>query len=102
MNPITPAQAKAQKHQVIPDYVIEAFNSCILKNIKAGGTAQFTQKEVVTEIISKAPEGTDKRSISANNWLDIELCFEAAGWRVEYDKPGYNETYDATFTFTPR
>jgi hypothetical protein len=44
MNPITPAQAKAQKHQVIPDYVIDAFNSCILKNLKSDGSAQIYSK----------------------------------------------------------
>jgi hypothetical protein len=36
MNPITPAQAKAQKRQVIPDYVIDAFNSCILEESSIG------------------------------------------------------------------
>lgn len=31
--------------------------------------------------------------------LDVEDVYRAAGWEVTYDKPGYNETYDATFTF---
>ncbi len=31
--------------------------------------------------------------------LDVEPSYRAEGWEVEYDKPGYNETYEATFTF---
>jgi hypothetical protein len=33
-------------------------------------------------------------------WLNIEPVYAEFGWVVEYDKPGYNESYDATFEFT--
>lgn len=33
-------------------------------------------------------------------YLDIEETYRKAGWSVVYDKPGYNETYDAFYTFT--
>jgi hypothetical protein len=102
MNPITPAQAKAQKRQVIPDYVIDAFNSCILENLQSDGSAKVPQEKVIEKILSLSSEETCRQTIFDNHWLDIELCFSVAGWRVEYDKPGYNETYDATFTFTPK
>ena len=32
--------------------------------------------------------------------MDIESIYRADGWGVYYDKPGYNETYTATFEFT--
>lgn len=31
--------------------------------------------------------------------LDIEEVYRKAGWVVSYDKPAYNENYDAIFTF---
>ena len=30
---------------------------------------------------------------------DIEDIFREAGWKVTYDKPAYNESYDAYFKF---
>ena len=30
------------------------------------------------------------------------ILFEEAGWNVQYDKPGYNENYDAYFKFTEK
>lgn len=35
-------------------------------------------------------------------WLNVEYLFRAAGWEVQYDKPGYNETYEAYFTFSKK
>lgn len=29
-------------------------------------------------------------------------AYQAAGWKITYDKPGHNETYNATFTFAKR
>ncbi len=34
-------------------------------------------------------------------WLNVEELYRAQGWTVTYDKPGYNESYPATFTFAP-
>jgi hypothetical protein len=40
--------------------------------------------------------------VYAKGWLNFEAIYEEAGWKVVYDKPGYNETYDANFTFTKK
>lgn len=34
------------------------------------------------------------------HWLNFEGAYRRAGWKVEFDKPGYNESYPATFKFT--
>ena len=35
--------------------------------------------------------------------MDIEPVFEQAGWKVDFDRPGYNEgPYDAYFQFTKK
>jgi len=40
-----------------------------------------------------------KNDIFEKNFLDFESVFRNVGWSVEYDKPGYCESYDAFFTF---
>lgn len=32
----------------------------------------------------------------------VKLVYEQYGWSVEYDRPGYNETYSTSFTFKPK
>lgn len=43
--------------------------------------------------------GLSRQEIFDNRLLDVEDVFRSQGWKVEYDKPGYNESYPATFTF---
>ena len=43
-----------------------------------------------------------RQTVFDNGWLDVEEAHRAAGWRVEYDKPAYNESYDAFFVFSKR
>ena len=49
------------------------------------------------EVVAKALK---RKEIYDKNWLDVEDVYESAGWKVEYDKPGYNENYEPTFTFS--
>jgi hypothetical protein len=44
-------------------------------------------------------KGLKKQQIFDDNLLDVEEVYEKAGWKVEYDKPAFNESYPATFTF---
>jgi hypothetical protein len=96
VKPITPPEAYGAK--VFPDAVIEAFNEVITEHY-SHGSAHFNQEEVVQLIVKK---GIARREIFANDWLDIEPLFEKAGWEVDYDKPGYNEFYEANYTFTAK
>ena len=38
-----------------------------------------------------------------NSWVqgvwDFEPIYEKAGWKVSYDGPGYNESYDGYYIF---
>ncbi len=87
-----------KKATLIPDKVIEAFNEMIAQNC-SNGSSTFTQKEVVALIVSK---GIDEDQLLDNRWLDVEGIYRKADWSVKYDKPGFNETYDATFTFSKK
>lgn len=94
----SPAQARdqARKLKRFPPEVIEAFNELIAENLN-GLSSKFTQDAVVSRIMLKLD--IPRAKIFNNKWLDIERTFEKAGWKVIYDKPGFCETYDASFEF---
>ena len=81
----------------IPDFVAEAVNTLLSKNYKPRGT-KINQEDIIQEIIRIKPD-LARQAIFDNGYLDFEAAYEAKGWRVTYDKPGYNETYPASFLF---
>ena len=98
VKPITPAQVVQKKGRIFPSQVFEAFNELIARECD-DGYCKITQDDVVALMVKK---GLKKKDIFINNWLDVEGAYRAAGWRVEYDKPGFNEAYDAYFEFTKK
>lgn len=95
--PITHDEAEQASYQTIPPFVVSAFNAEIAASY-SGGEARVVQKKVVARIEATMPDATafDIR------WLNVEELYRANGWSVTYDKPGYNETYDASFMFKRR
>lgn len=90
--------------QIIPEWVIKGANECIQAHYhELTGESHFTQDELISYVSKYAPdygENTNIRSmLFKNNWLDIEPTYRRVGWIVIYDKPAYNESYPANFTF---
>jgi len=101
VKPIRPSEVQNRKNETIPDVVIEAFNELIVKGLNASGThSTVKQSEAVALIHSK--DSTLSGTLVDNGWLDVEDLYRCAGWEVEYDKPGYNESYPATFKFSKK
>lgn len=100
VEPIRPDEIVQLKRNLIPDFVYIAFNRMIAKKFN-GSYASFTQEEIIKEILSLNTE-YDRTHIFEEKWLDVENIYREYGWWVEYDKPAFNETYDATFTFTQK
>lgn len=98
--PIKPDEVAACKKATIPEEVFAAFNELIVAST-CGGLANVSQDRVVARIRSKVPRATYK-TILDRGWLDVEDAYRSVGWEVEYDKPGYNETYEPNFTFRRR
>ena len=116
VKPIRPQDVIDKKQDIMPDEVISAFNSKIAEHF-IGRSSRVKQEDVIVEIISNLKksdldivkeilddETQDdetglKSMIFKRHWLDVEDIFREAGWIVEYDKPGYNESYAANFTF---
>lgn len=101
MKAITPDEVGPAHAKTIPDDVIASFNELIVQNWDGEATAVVKQDAVIALILAKMPSAS-REELFAKRWLDIEPIFELAGWRVHYDKPGYNENYEAFFEFTRR
>lgn len=97
IKPLSPSEILVEQKNSIPDFVIESVNA-LLKQHVSMGHATIRQDDIIAEIIKHYPS-TSRQMIFNNGWLNFESLYEDAGWEVSYDRPGYNETYAATFDF---
>ena len=95
--PITPQEVAELKVSLIPDEIIAVINKVIAKNFD-GSRSRFKQEELLEAITSSTSYA--RHQVFTNKWLDFEDIYRKHGWDVSYDKPAFNETYDATFTLT--
>lgn len=95
---ISPAAAAVNKQNSIPDFVFEAVNQLLSKEARKGNNyIKLLQKDIVALIVANGQ--CSKEAVYASKWLDFEESYREAGWEVTYDKPGYNESYEANFIF---
>lgn len=95
IQPIAPEAVAGKKLEQIPNEVIDVFNELIIQNA-VNGTSRVLKKDVVELMVKK---GLPREDIIKKGWLDVEEVYQEAGWKVEYDKPGFNETGEPSFTF---
>lgn len=93
VKPISPDQVGDGSH--IPDEVFEVVNKLLHANW-TGRRATIKQKDVIRELASEY----SPQSLFDSGWLNFEGAYRAQGWKVVYDKPGYNESYEAYWEFT--
>lgn len=94
--PLTPADIDAhiKSGARIPDFVLVAVNMLLLKATNPNYIV-LKLKDVKTAIFDQLPA----RRPFDPQWLDFEPAYREAGWDVIYDRPGYNEDYEPTWTF---
>jgi len=97
-NLITPEEARKRQESSIPAIVFDVFNELIAEHFDEHGIT-FEEQEAVKRICSRSDIKED--DLYARRWLDVEPIYRKAGWIVTYNKPGYCEDYEATFTFRP-
>lgn len=84
----------------IPDFVIDIVNSLIAQNYQSRGKMSVLKQ---CDIIEKIDAHIKTIGLDFDiKWLDFEELYRNVGWSVEYDGPGYNESYEATFKFTKK
>ena len=96
-NPISPDDINSLKAKNLPKEVFDGFNKLIVDNWN-GRCAKFNQNEVAKLIASKMDISTN--DVYEKKYLEVEDIYREKGWVVEYDKPGYCEDYNASFTFS--
>lgn len=96
MQPITPEQALAEAGKDFPPKVIDQWNKAITRNM-VGNTSIVMQKEIAQSIANELR--CTVNCVYSARWLDVEQMYRNAGWKVEYDRPGWNENYEANFIF---
>jgi len=110
VKPITPDEVGAKQATQIPSFVVEAFNIEIAKHYdNISRVAKVPQSSVLEQIVKQQTADYEEETVDAtqrlkkqafeNKWLNVEAMYEDAGWKVSYEKPGYNESGDAYFTF---
>jgi hypothetical protein len=99
VQPLRPDEVVAAKVRLLPDPILEVWNEAIARNM-SDGSSTVLQNEVVAALCSKMD--CTRQHVFKQGWLEIEAIYREAGWKVTYDKPGYCETYEAFFVFTPK
>lgn len=94
--PMSPDEVVGVKTSNIPEWVFKVWDKLIAHEWN-GSSAHILQKDALAAL--RAANPGMETDIFATGWLDIEPSYRAAGWSVVYDKPGYNESYNASFTF---
>lgn len=100
ITPIRPDEILSNLPKTTPTAVNTAVNNMLTKYFK-GGSIKIRQDEIVAEIL-RLDSSISRQEIFDNKWMDFEEIYRQFGWSVSYDKPAYNESYDATFEFKPR
>lgn len=93
--PISPGDVATAKTQYIPPEVFDVINELIAVNYTAGSATVYLKN-----IREKYLERYCTNVLAEQ--LNIEEAYEAMGWKVTFDKPGWNEDYDAFFRFSPK
>lgn len=89
--PVKPDEIVSLKAKITPPEVYDAVNELIAKYWD-GSQSNFTLAEARNAISSRI-------GYCNLGLLDFESVYRESGWSVVYDSPGYNESYEANFTF---
>lgn len=93
--PIRPDEVGEAKSTHIPAAVFDAFNVEIALRF-ANGAATVSQNAVIERLVNG---GMTRGEIFDAGWLNVEEAYRSVGWTVKYEKPGFNESGEAIFTF---
>lgn len=96
--PIKPSEVQDKKNASLPAEVFDAFNALIVEKWSEASRCAIIHQCEVAERVAVAL-GITKGEVYERKLLDVEDAYRKAGWKVKYDKPAYNETYEPSFEF---
>lgn len=109
--PFSPQQLAQFRKETFDPIMIQAVNECLIDNYGSGQNIMLRQGDIIERYIklyklAHAASHKDNETIREDAFekglLDFEKFYVQRGWRVEYDKPGFNESYEPTYTFSPK
>jgi hypothetical protein len=104
VKPISPEEIGNEKIKTIPVAMIQAVNE--LLSMKWNGTsATLRQDDIMAryfKIIGKENDRANRDEVFDKHMLDFEHAYRSLGWKVYYDRPAYNESYEPTYEFTKK
>lgn len=99
VKPISPKQANVDFKSALDPLMIKAVNNLLTKDAHSN-FIRIKQKDIVAEYKRlHTVNGTEPLDVFKTNQLEFEDIFKEAGWKVSYDKPGWDESYDPAFDF---
>lgn len=100
IQPITPEDLK--KEFKVPDFVVKVVNKLLADEYATSNSFSISllQDDIVKALCKE--KGVKSQKVFDNGWLNFEETYNRCGWKVEYDKPAYNETYPAIFKFSKK
>ena len=101
VKPITPDEIVNNLENIIPSSIILAVNQLLIEKYRGDGEVSVKQKDIIERAIS-IDESLTSNIIFEKKYMDFEDLYRKSGWSVSYDKPGYNENYDAYFIFNKK
>ena len=101
MKPITPTQLLKEK-PITPEMekMIANINDLLSIHFN-GGSVNLKQEKIIENILKLKPD-LNRDFVFDNYLLNFKLIYQQYGWEVEVDRPGYNESYNMVYTFTPK
>lgn len=102
MKVYTPEDVMNKCNEMIPDFVITAFNDLLTENYADKGTV-IKQDDAIRRILQYSMDDELTREIIfKKRWLDIEPLYRRKGWKVDYEKPAFDERFEPYFIFKPK
>jgi len=101
IKPISPNEASNKRISNINPAVIQAVNEILAEKYVKGRNVVIVQDDLLKRI-RKIDKKLTSKFLFENKQLDFEDKYEAEGWDVEFDRPAYYESYETTYTFTPK
>jgi len=106
---LSPEEVRKKKVEEFEPDIIQAVNNLLVKNYNLndshGVSITILQKEVLEEFFKVKGIEQDEKIVSikkqlfAEKQMDFEDLYRKVGWKVNFDKPGYDESYEPKYIF---
>lgn len=98
----SPEDVLKKRNEMIPDFVITAFNDLLTENYQEDETI-IKQEDAIRKILEYSTDyELTREAIFKKHYLDIENLYRNNGWEVDYEKPAFDERFEPYFIFKPK